>query len=52
MVILPEELKRKNEIVESYRVNGKIRSDAPSYVFEYDKEIQAFYLEWYSTDLM
>ena len=46
MPVLPGELQWKAKIVESYMVNGKLPEDAPFYVFEWEKEIDAFYQEF------
>ena len=46
MPILTEDLKRKQNIVNQYKIKwGVFREDTPEYVLEYDREIQAFYSE-------
>lgn len=44
MPILPEDLKRKQKIVDQYKIKwGVFKKGTPDYVLQYDKEITDFY---------
>lgn len=44
MPILTEELKRKQKIVDQYKIKwGVFKEGTPDYVLQYDKEISDFY---------
>lgn len=44
MPILTEDLKKKQKIVDQYKIKwGVFKEGTPEYVIEYDKEIQSFY---------
>ena len=45
MPLLTPELRYKEKEIEKYMVRGKIRDDAPAYIFEWQEELDRFYDE-------